>query len=85
MKDLKLLSSLDKIIDRMSSIFNLQGLFGNSYTYKMNRKNMVKNIIDLVLNHNNYLTKISYLLNRDKIIENYNINKNLSNFYIFNI
>ena len=29
----------------MGTIYNLQGIFGNAYTYKNNRRRMVKNIL----------------------------------------
>jgi hypothetical protein len=77
--------SLDKIIDRISSIINFQGLFGYSYTARSKRKNLVKDTLDLVINHNNYLKRSSYLTNRDKFVNQLGINKNISNLYIFEL
>jgi hypothetical protein len=77
--------SLDKIIDRISSIINIQGLIGSSYTSRTKRKNIVKDTLDMVLTHNNYLKKSSYLTNRDKYIVQFGINKNISNLYIFEL
>lgn len=77
--------SLDKIIDRISSIINFQGLFGSSYTSRSKRKNVIKDTLDIVLTHNNYLKKSSYLANRDKYIHQFGINKNISNLYIFEL
>ena len=79
------IKSLDKIIDRISSIVNFQGLFGFSYTNRSKRKNIIKDTLDLVINHNNYLKKSLYLSNRDKYIKLYGINKNISYLYIFEL
>jgi hypothetical protein len=77
--------SLDKIIDRISSIINFQGLFGYSYTNKSKRKNIIKDTLDIAIYHNNYLKKSSYLSNRDKFIKLFGINKNISYLYIFEL
>ena len=77
--------SLDKIIDRICSIINFQGLIGSNYTSRSKRKNIVKDTLDIVLIHNNYLKKSSYLTNRDKYINQFGINKNISNLYIFEL
>jgi hypothetical protein len=77
--------SLDKIIDRICSIINLQGLTGFSYQVRAKRRNVVKDVIDSVLINNKYLLKSSYLHNRDKFVHQFGINKNLSNFYRFEL
>jgi hypothetical protein len=48
------------------SIIIFQGLFGSSYTNRSKRKNIIKDTLDVVLIHNDYLKKSSYLSNRDK-------------------
>ena len=77
--------SLDKIIDRICSIINFQGLMGSNYTARSKRKNVIKDTLDIVLTHNNYLKISSYLTNRDKFIHQFGINKNISNLYIFEL
>ena len=79
------IKSLDKIIDRISSIINFQGLFGSSYTNRSKRKNIIKDTLDIVLNHNLYLKKSAYLTNRDKFVKLFGINKNISYLYIFEL
>jgi len=79
------IKSLDKIIDRISSIIKFQGLFGSSYTNRSKRKNIIKDTLDIVMEHNNYLKKTSYLSNRDKFTKLCGINKNISNLYIFEL
>lgn len=79
------IKSLDKIIDRISSIINFQGLFGSSYTNRSKRKNIIKDTLDVIMEHNSYLKKSSYLTNRDKFVKSFGINKNISNLYIFEL
>lgn len=77
--------SLDKIIDRIASIINLQGITGISYSVRIKRRNVVKDVLDSVLVNNKYLLKSSYLQNRDKFVYKFGINKMLSNFYRFEL
>ena len=77
--------SLDKIIDRISSILNVQGLMGSNYTSRTKRKNVIKDTLDIVQAHNSYLKKSSYLTNRDKFVNLFGINKNISNLFIFEL
>lgn len=82
------IKSLDKIIDRIASIINFQGLFGSMYTNRSKRKNIIKDTLDLVMNHTNYLKKISYMSGkgvRDNFIKSYGINKNLSYIWVFEL
>jgi len=73
-----------KIIEKMSSIFNIQGFNGISFANNKKRRLLVKDIIDLVLHHNKYLKK-HYLSTRNNISIKYGINKNLSNLFIFKL
>ncbi len=75
---------IDKIIDRMASIFNLQAIKGITWSARTKRRNIVKDVIDIVTNHNIYLKK-KYLVHRDALVSSYGINKNLSNFFIFEL
>lgn len=79
------IKSLDKIIDRISSVVNFQGLHGSSYTNRSKRKNIVKDSLDIVIEHNAYLKKSAYLTNRDKFVKSFGVNKNISNLYIFEL
>lgn len=76
--------NIDKIIERIASIFNLQSLKGSMYMIRTKRRNIVKDTIDIATVHNAYLRK-HYLSKRETIIKNYGINKNLSNFFIFEL
>ena len=79
------IKNLDKIIDRICSIIHFQGLFGSSYTNRSKRKNIIKDTLDIIMEHNIYLKKSLYLSNRDKFIKLIGINKNISNLYIFEL
>ena len=77
--------SLDKIIERISSIINFSDLIGSNYSSRSKRKNIIKDTLDILINHNNYLKNSSYLSNRDKYVHQFGINKNISNLYIFEL
>jgi hypothetical protein len=76
--------NIDKIIERFASIINIQGLIGNTGSIRTRRKGLVKDTMDLLLNHNNFLKK-NYQTQRDKLVASYGINKKLSNLFIFEL
>jgi hypothetical protein len=73
-----------KIVEKLSSIFNVQGLNGSNHINNKKRRLFVKDSIDLVLTHNKYL-KDNYLSLRNSIIDSYGVNKNISNLFIFEL
>jgi hypothetical protein len=76
--------NIDKIVERFASIINVQGLIGNIMTVRSRRKNIVKDTMDLLLNHTNFLRK-NYQPSRDKYLESYGVNKKISNFFVFDL
>ena len=78
------IKQIEKIIERMASIFNLQGLQGTLYSVKTKRRAILKDVIDIVINNNVNLKK-NYIPNRDKYVEKYGVNKNLSNLFSFEL
>ena len=76
--------NIDKIIERMSSIFNIQGLNGTTQNVRSRRRAIVKDTLDLIIHHNIYLKK-HYLNQRDILIDKFGINKKLSNLFIFEL
>ena len=76
--------NIDKIIERFASIINIQGLIGNSGSVRSRRKGLVKDTMDLLLNHNKFLKK-NYQMQRDILATSYGINKKLSNLFIFEL
>ena len=73
-----------RITEKISSILNIQGLNGITYANNKKRKLFVKDVIDLLLNHNKYLKK-NYASDRNDKINKYGVNKNLSNLFIFEL
>ena len=73
-----------KIIEKLSSIFNIQGLNGISHTNNKKRRLFVKDAIDLILIHNKNL-KLNYLSDRNTKTNKYGVNKNISNLFIFEL
>lgn len=76
--------NIDKIIERMASIFNLHGLKGSTTQIRSRRRNLVKDVIDVVLVQYNYLKK-EYQSKRDDYIKKFGINKASSIFFIFEL
>jgi hypothetical protein len=74
--------NIDKLIEKISSILNIHGFSGQMYMNRSNRKAIMKDSIDIIINHNVFL-KNNYLSKRDKNIEKYGINKILSNLFFF--
>jgi hypothetical protein len=76
--------NIDKIIERFGTIINIQGLIGNTSSIRSRRKGLVKDTMDLLLNHNSYL-KNNYQASREKYVVEYGVNKKLSNLFIFEL
>ena len=68
----------------MASIFELQGLKGSTYSIKGKRRNVVKDVMDIVLAQYNYL-KQNYQSVRESYLSKFGINKALSLFFIFEL
>jgi hypothetical protein len=74
--------NIEKNIEKICSTINLNYYIGNLPTTKLYRKLLIKDIIDLILIHSEYLK--SQPKNRIEIAsKNYNINKNLTNLFFF--
>lgn len=76
--------NVDKIIDRISSIIGMTELSGLSYSARTTRNKLMKNIIDFILVHNEYLNKY-YLPIKQKRGEELGINRRLSNLFAFKL
>ena len=75
--------NLEKIIERIASISNINSLTGTSYTIKARIKKVVKDSIDLILIHNSNLKNI--YKERSEKISQYGLNRDLSNLFIFDL
>lgn len=76
--------NIEKIVEKIANITNIHTLKGNTKTIKNRVNLMVKSIIDLIILHNANL-KYTYK-DRTKTITNvYNISKEFTNFFIFDL
>jgi hypothetical protein len=76
--------NIDKIIDRIASTTGVTELSGLSYSARTTRNKLMKNIIDFILIHNEYLAKY-YIQNKQKRGEEVGINRGLSNLFTFKL
>ena len=76
--------SIDKFIEKISSVTGIPYFVGSNPTVKSRRKLVVKDVIDIVINNNFILKKIL----KDRIelsTKLYGINKNYSNIFSFDL
>ncbi|QKF93984.1 hypothetical protein QKU48_gp0526 [Fadolivirus algeromassiliense] len=75
--------NLEKIIERIASISNINSLTGTSLTIKMRIRKIVRDALDLILVHNANLKSV--YKERSEKISLYGLNKELSNLFIFDL
>ncbi len=76
--------NIEKNIEKICYMMNLNYYIGNTPTIKLRRKLIIKDVIDIILIHTDYLKKQP----KDRIekaVENYNINKDLTNLFWFEL
>jgi hypothetical protein len=76
--------NIEKNIEKMCYSANLNYYLGNTPVIKLRRKMIIKDVIDLLLIHTEYLKEQP----KDRITkaaENYNINKDLTNLFFFEL
>jgi len=78
------IKNLEKNIEKIAYIADILYYLGNSATIKMHRKTIVKDTIDLILLHTNYI-KLQPKDRTEKAVQNYNINKDLTNLFFFEL
>ena len=76
--------NLEKLLERIASIGNIQFLIGRSNTTKLALKRIVRDTVDLLLLHNEMLKKI-YKERNEKIISIYGITRELTNLFVFEL
>ena len=79
----KTIKNLDKIIEKICYTSNLLYYVGSLYTVKIRRKTLVKETIDLLLQHNKILKKNTE--ERNKEGKKYGIDKAFTNLFVFNL
>lgn len=75
---------MHKLIERIASIANLTQYVGRLSSYVQQRRNIVKDVIDLVLIHNDLL-RPDYKARRKVIHDKYGINPEYSNLFTFKL
>ena len=77
------IANIDKIVERVASNTNLVLYIGSLHSNKISRRNIVKNVLDLIKHQNKYSTK-NYNNNRSKKVKDrYGITlSNLFNFIL---
>lgn len=77
------IKNLEKIVERIASISNINTLIGSSNTIKTRIMRIVKDAIDLILVHNLNLKEI--YKERHETLDKYGISKDLTNFFVFEL
>lgn len=76
--------NIEKNLEKLCYSLNLNYYLGNTPVIKLRRRMVIKDVIDLILIHTQYLKKKSK--DRIKIAsENYNIHKDLTNLFFFEL
>lgn len=81
----KVIKNIDKLVEKICTISDITYYVGSDQSIRLRRKNIVKNVIDMVTLHNNYLKKNNFKQRNEKINEKYGINKNLSSLFFFDL
>ena len=80
----KIIKNIDKNIEKLSSSINAHNFIGNTSVIKLKRRMIIKDVIDLLLLHNDWLKNQP----KDRIEEaskKYGINKELTNLFFFEL
>jgi len=78
------IKNLESIIEKIAYLSDINYYIGNDSIIKLHRKTLIKDTIDLILLHTEYLRKQP----KDRIqkaSENYNINKDFTNLFFFEL
>ncbi len=76
--------NVDKLIEKIASIANIPYFIGTTSTIKSRRKNIVKDLID-ILEINNINLKKNYKQRNELSSKTYNISRNLSEIFVFEL
>jgi hypothetical protein len=77
--------SMDKLIERLATISNIQFLLEKSARQKNPIKSrIIRDSLDMVLLHNSMM-KETYKDRSERVIQKYGINKELTNFFVFEL
>jgi len=76
--------NLDKIIEKIAIICNIPAYIGNIFSSRVKRKNISKDLIDIVID-NNYFLKKNFKERKQLSNKLYNISNELSNLWFFEL
>lgn len=79
--------NIERVIEKISAISNIPYFVGSSMTIKLRRRSLIKDVIDLILLHNELLDK-ERRGNKGKtemIVKKYGVNKDLSDLFVFEL
>jgi hypothetical protein len=80
----KTLKTIDKIIEKICNMSNITYFVGSSTTIKWRRKDVNKNVIDMLLSHNKVLKPI-YKERNEMTNKKYGIIRELNNLFYFDV
>lgn len=84
----KSIKNIDKLIERVAHISGLLRYYGNDPSIKYRRQGMTKDIIDLILIHQQTLGSRDRIERKErlqKMISNYNISEEFASFFLFKL
>lgn len=76
--------NIDKLIERIGTISNMSSYMGSASNIKWQRMSVTKNTIDIILLHNDIMKK-NFRERNMMATKLYGINRELSNFFIFDL
>jgi hypothetical protein len=76
--------SLDKVIEKIAMICNIPAYIGNLFNIRIKRKNITKDLLDVVID-NNYFLKKNIKERSEHITKNFGISRELSNLFVFEL
>jgi len=76
--------NLEKIIEKIASIANIQYFMGSNTSIKWRKKSIIKDVIDIVVLNNKILYK-NFRERNESASKKYNINRDLSNLFVFEL
>jgi hypothetical protein len=83
-KYMRTIKNIEKNIEKLSNVINISSYIGNTSVIKLRRRMLIKDIIDLILLHTDWLKS----QNKDRIeiySKKYGINKDLTNLFFFEL
>jgi len=84
----KSIKNIDKIVERIAYVININSLVGNQPIIRLKRQELIKTTIDLIEGTNNLIRSNDPLVRKQRLEDaekNYGINKQLTNYFLFKL